>query len=783
MSADRGPAPLLPVPLARMVGFALLAGLAGIEWTRMADGLGAGRAVVWVGAALCAAGLVIGAQRVPLRARGPATLAAAAAGLVLAVALSGIELALLKPARWDELGEGLLRGAEALGGVRLPYAGRDPWPREALELSGALLCALSALVAVWPRGRATGYPVVALAALLTLVATPVVSLGGPQPLFLGAAIAALAACFLWLERLPMRPGLGIAVLAGVAIAGALPLGVAADRDEPWFDYRTWAEALGPLDPVSYDWDHEYGPIELPREGVELFRVDAGRPFYWKAQNLSSFDGTRWEESTNADPAGDDPEADLPLDWLERPEWNQRFSVSLRRLETRTVVGAGTILDVPSSSRAVRLDSLRPDEWVAVRGRGLGRGDSYTVEAHVPDPSPAQLNEATAGGDPRRAEALGLRLGFREDALEDPAAPRLPPSPASPDGAPIERAEFRFPAFDSRERPTAEYTTVAVTDDGIAAMRRTSYWRTYQLAQRLKRDASTPYEYVLAVNAHLRRPPFRYTEVPPATDGAPLDDFLAETQQGYCQQYSGAMALLLRMGGVPARVVTGFSPGGFRRKRGEWIVRDTDAHSWVEAYFDGLGWVTFDPTPPGTPARSLVAAIAPPAATEDPEQEVTPAAGDPTARRPEGLTRDQVAAATGTGSDGPSWPLLAGAGAALLALLAAARWFVVRRRRSSRGARPPQPDDLALAELERALRRAGRAAPAGITLTGLEQRLGLSREGAAYLRTLRATRFAATPPAPSPAERAAFRRDLAAGLGWRGKLRALWALPPKVRDRT
>ena len=69
-----------------------------------------------------------------------------------------------------------------------------------------------------------------------------------------------------------------------------------------------------------------------------------------------------------------------------------------------------------------------------------------------------------------------------------------------------------------------------------------------------------------------------------------------------------MALLLRMGGIPTRVVTGFSPGGYSKSKRAWVVRDTDAHSWVEAWFDDWGWVTFDPTPAGTPARSQIAAL-------------------------------------------------------------------------------------------------------------------------------------------------------------------------------
>ena len=75
----------------------------------------------------------------------------------------------------------------------------------------------------------------------------------------------------------------------------------------------------------------------------------------------------------------------------------------------------------------------------------------------------------------------------------------------------------------------------------------------------------------------------YTEQP-ARSKAPLDAFLFDTHRGYCQHFSGAMALLLRMGGIPARVAVGFAPGQLDSRSGEYVVRDFDAHSWVEAYF-------------------------------------------------------------------------------------------------------------------------------------------------------------------------------------------------------
>ena len=100
-----------------------------------------------------------------------------------------------------------------------------------------------------------------------LVATPVTAIGTPRSLVLGVAIAALTVCFLWLERLPLRPGVGVAVLAGIALAGALPLSAAADREGPWFDYSSWAEGLGTPASVRFDWEHSYGPISWRARGA------------------------------------------------------------------------------------------------------------------------------------------------------------------------------------------------------------------------------------------------------------------------------------------------------------------------------------------------------------------------------------------------------------------------------------------------------------------------------------------------------------------------------------
>lgn len=116
-------------------------------------------------------------------------------------------------------------------------------------------------------------------------------------------------------------------------------------------------------------------------------------------------------------------------------------------------------------------------------------------------------------------------------------------------------------------------------------------------------ARTPYAAAVALDAWFRSSGgFRYTNHPAVFGAAPLVGFVAETRAGYCQYFAGAMALMLRYLGVPARVAVGFSSGTYDAARGMWTVTDHDAHAWVEAWFDGYGWLPFDPTPAGRPER-------------------------------------------------------------------------------------------------------------------------------------------------------------------------------------
>ena len=204
VAATKSPAALLPAPLARTVAFALLALLGVAEWARMFEGGGLLDGLPWVLAAVLAGEMAGAAASLSPRMRVPGATLAALLGLILAALVSGLDPRLLT--HWDELGSGIGRGLEALSGVTLPYRGADPWPDITLRLGGALLVTAAALLSSWPRADSRGFPFLGLAALLILVVTPITAIGTPRSLWLGCAIAALTVCFLWLERLPLRPG-------------------------------------------------------------------------------------------------------------------------------------------------------------------------------------------------------------------------------------------------------------------------------------------------------------------------------------------------------------------------------------------------------------------------------------------------------------------------------------------------------------------------------------------------------------------------------------------------
>ena len=118
----------------------------------------------------------------------------------------------------------------------------------------------------------------------------------------------------------------------------------------------------------------------------------------------------------------------------------------------------------------------------------------------------------------------------------------------------------------------------------------------RLARDMTAGAATEVEQARAIENHLRHD-YGYTlELLSKPVADPLAYFLFERKKGHCEYFASAMAVMLRTIGIPSRVITGFQSGTYNSMTGWQVVRASDAHSWVEAWLDGRGWTTFDPTP-------------------------------------------------------------------------------------------------------------------------------------------------------------------------------------------
>ncbi len=560
----------------RLALFAAFATFGVVHWALLVADPPAGVVAATVGAATaCAATLAaLGRSRLPRAAAGALAALAVVASLAVGMVACGVEPRLLLPTGWGELADRIDRSLLAVQTVDWPYSGPDEWVGTTILLGILPLLTAASALAFWPAPPAARAPLrlAALIALIALYAVAATTSDPGSPILLGALLLALIAAWLWLPR---RRGRELAIGTVTILAAgllALPPALALDRDSAWFDYRSWS-LFGPRSGVSFSWDHGYGPLDWPRQGTTLLSVRSDSPQYWKAQTLGDFDGVRWHRSRTYEPRPLDSE--LPFDDGEpstdgrwqygelNPRWTQRARFEVRSLSTELLVGAGLPYDVDGATAATSADGT-----TQLLGPPLERGDNYTVRFYQPNPTPSQM----AGAPDRYPEWVDryTTVAVPESGADtgDTEAVAVPP---------------RGSAATARERAGAD-----------ARLAGSPYRRTHALAHRLTDDSTSVYDAVVAVETHLLTN-YRYSERVPVRT-YPLESFLFEDRIGYCQQFSGAMALMLRMAGIPARVAAGFSPGTRDEERGTYRVRDLDAHSWVEVYFAGIGWVTFDPTP-------------------------------------------------------------------------------------------------------------------------------------------------------------------------------------------
>ena len=730
-------------PLVRLAAFFALGLYGAIRWSRLLHPAPAGRLL----ALLAMATVVAGGLGPVARSRGRLGLAVAILGaiavLIAALPIAGVPLSLIVHHHVRAIANGIGQGLGAMPRVLVPYNGIDQWVRVVIVLGAAVLLLDAALILAFAsaalgdaRRAGAALPLIALAVVPSTLMRP------SLPYVHGLLLLVLIVALVWGERLPRGNLVAVASITVAAGGGALALAPALDRHRPLIDYRSLAGAVSPPHVATFDWSQRYGPLVWPQTGREVFAVQARRPDYWKAENLDLFNGTGWAQAP-ASPSATLPAADPSAVAM----WTQRVGVTIKGMRTSDVIAAG-FAGAPDHVAAVAGDSA--GTWQAATE--LGPGESYSVATYSPRPSHRQLATTASA---YHAEARGPA----SEAIATYRSMLVPVATTAHTTVPV---QVVFGDFHS---PTGVQVNAAapISATGDQVLANSPYARVYALARRLAGGARTPIGFVENVEHHLAHG-FAYNENPPVRR-YPLASFLLHDRIGYCQQFAGAMALLLRMGGVPARVAVGFTSGSYDRSARQWVVSDLQAHAWVEAWFPRYGWVRFDSTPAVAPARGglIIPTVA----------KTAGGAGVITQAR----RRDAGAPAAGVRAPAPEAsapiaPILVAVVVTLALMLAAMAW---RRRAGWR--RAPEPDRL-LAELVRAFSRSGRPLAPGATLAQLERTFRSNPDAAAYVRALRLARYGSPSEQPLPGQRRALRARLAEGLGIAGKLRALWALPPR-----
>lgn len=282
------------------------------------------------------------------------------------------------------------------------------------------------------------------------------------------------------------------------------------------------------------------------ENTPIFTVSTIAGRYWRAVAFDTYNGRGWQ-NTLTEETDFDAEVTIPVaDWQQRSQVTQTITllaptgnVIFGAQDIRKVSVPVSVLAQPAPANAVVIgagEAAPPaQEATFIRAQGtLDAGASYMVVSQLTKVTERALREAGSAYSP---------------AITDRYL-QLPEN------------------FSARVAATAVSVTVG---------------------------AETPFAKVKALETYLRTFPYNDAIPAPDADQDPIEYFLYEIKEGYCDYYATAMVLMLRHLGIPSRVVSGYAEGIYDDESGVYFVTDKDAHTWVEVFFPGLGWVEFEPT--------------------------------------------------------------------------------------------------------------------------------------------------------------------------------------------
>jgi transglutaminase-like putative cysteine protease len=302
---------------------------------------------------------------------------------------------------------------------------------------------------------------------------------------------------------------------------------------------------------------ELGQIgEIKKNSAVVMRVQTGKPvaydrLRWRGIALTTFDGRRWTSSEHnaqrLQPSGDGwIHAAAPPEKTDSPRPGIIYTVYLEPMATDAIFVPGKVISLKGSFNGENSNSFG-----AIRRSYVLRDSTDTL-----------LN-------PFHNYTAVRYAGFS----------LLPP---------LNAASLRAASTEYSGAITSTYLQLPSDLDS----------RIPELAKQITKNARTPFDKALTIESYLRNR-FTYTLNLTGKPGSdPLAHFLFETRAGHCEYFASAMTIMLRTLGIPSREVNGFLPGEYNDLGGDYIVRASDAHSWVEVYFPGNEWQVFDPTPAG-----------------------------------------------------------------------------------------------------------------------------------------------------------------------------------------
>jgi len=348
------------------------------------------------------------------------------------------------------------------------------------------------------------------------------------------------------------------VLAALSVAlGAMIIGGALFFFFPRFSAGYLGRtSLQPTLMSGFSDDVELGQIgEIKKNSTVVMRVKTGRlvgypTLRWRGIALSSFDGKRWSSP-------DHDSVTIPAGM------NGWINIQDRPTEPDSTA---TVLRYTILLQPIATDTMfAPANAISIRGNLSGEGSNQEAGArrsYVIRDVTGSLFNPFHNFSTLRYEGFSL--------LPARNVPRL------------RAASAEYP-----EDIRSTYLQLPKLDPRIP-----------ELAKQITARALTPYDKTITLETYLRSHYAYNLNLTGKPGDDPLAHFLFETRSGHCEYFASAMAIMLRTLDIPTREVNGFLPGEYNDLGEDYIVRASDAHSWVEVYFPGSGWMTFDPTPPG-----------------------------------------------------------------------------------------------------------------------------------------------------------------------------------------